>query len=89
MRRAAEWQKTDKVSSLMEVCSVCLGQTWFGVPIAPILEIVGGARPRPVPLAPAYVAAWFTTGAMCLPLSRRRAGYPRARIGERLFRIAC
>jgi purine-binding chemotaxis protein CheW len=48
-------QKAEKASTLMEVCSVRLGQTWFGLPIAHILEIVGGARPRPVPLAPAYV----------------------------------
>jgi purine-binding chemotaxis protein CheW len=55
MNAAAIARKTEKASSLMEVCSVRLGQTWFGVPIAHILEIVGGARPRPVPLAPAYV----------------------------------
>ena len=47
--------KVKKTASLMEVCSVRLGQTWFGVPIAHILEIVGGARPQPVPLAPEYV----------------------------------
>ena len=55
MSSAALRQKVEKASTLMEVCSVRLGQTWFGVPIAHILEIVGGARPRPVPLAPAYV----------------------------------
>jgi purine-binding chemotaxis protein CheW len=47
--------KEKKTASLMEVCSVRLGQTWFGIPIAHILEIVGGARPQPVPLAPPYV----------------------------------
>jgi purine-binding chemotaxis protein CheW len=31
------------------------GQTLFGVPISHILEIVGSARPQPVPLAPSYV----------------------------------
>jgi len=41
--------------ALVEMCSVRLGQTLFGVPISHILEIVGGARPQPVPLAPAYV----------------------------------
>jgi purine-binding chemotaxis protein CheW len=41
--------------TLVEVCSVRLAQTWFGVPITHILEIVGSARPQPVPLAPAYV----------------------------------
>ncbi len=55
MSAAALLKKTEKASLLMEVCSVRLGQTWFGVPIAHILEIVGGARPQPVPLAPAYV----------------------------------
>jgi purine-binding chemotaxis protein CheW len=37
------------------MCSVRLGQTLFGVPITHILEIVGSARPQPVPLAPAFV----------------------------------
>jgi len=55
MSSAAVMRRKEKSTSLMEVCSVRLGQTWFGVPIAHILEIVGGARPRPVPLAPAYV----------------------------------
>ena len=39
----------------MEVCSVRLAETWFGVPISHILEIVGSVRPQPVPLAPAFV----------------------------------
>src|SRR5271157_5622154 len=41
--------------TLAEMCSVRLGQTLFGVPIAHILEIVGAARPQPVPLAPPFV----------------------------------
>ena len=41
--------------SVVELCSVRLDKTWFGVPISYILEIVGGARPQPVPLAPGYV----------------------------------
>jgi len=44
-----------KAVTLEEICSVRLGQAMFGVPIAHILEIVGAARPQPVPLAPAYV----------------------------------
>jgi len=44
-----------KAASLVEMCSVRLGQTLFGVPIRHILEIVGGARPQPVPLAPNFV----------------------------------
>jgi purine-binding chemotaxis protein CheW len=40
---------------MAEVCSVRVGEGLFGVPIAHILEIVGTARPQPVPLAPAFV----------------------------------
>jgi purine-binding chemotaxis protein CheW len=59
MSTAAVLQKQEKSSSLMEVCSVRLGQTWFGIPITHILEIVGGARPQPVPLAPEFVGGLF------------------------------
>ena len=55
MSTTAKSQNSAKTSSLMEVCSVRLGQTWFGVPIVHILEIVGSARSQPVPLAPEYV----------------------------------
>jgi purine-binding chemotaxis protein CheW len=41
--------------TLVEMCSVRLGQLLFGVPITHILEIVGSARPQPVPLAPPFV----------------------------------
>src|SRR5271157_6268923 len=41
--------------TLVEMCSVRLGQALFGVPMAHILEIVGSARPQPVPLAPSFV----------------------------------
>jgi purine-binding chemotaxis protein CheW len=51
--------------TLVEMCSVRLGQTLFGVPITHILEIVGSARPQPVPLAPVLWAAWFTIAATC------------------------
>jgi purine-binding chemotaxis protein CheW len=39
----------------VEMCSVRLGETLFGVPITHILEIVGSAHPQPVPLAPAFI----------------------------------
>ena len=39
----------------VEMCSVRVGQGLYGVPITHILEIVGAARPQPVPLAPAFV----------------------------------
>jgi purine-binding chemotaxis protein CheW len=48
-------RKEKTAVSLVEMCSVRLGQTLFGVPITHILEIVGGARPQPVPLAPVFV----------------------------------
>lgn len=48
-------RKDKAAASLVEVCSVRLGQTLFGVPIRHILEIVGSARPQPVPLAPGFV----------------------------------
>ena len=48
--------KKDKAAiTMVEMCSVRLGQALFGVPISHILEIVGGARPQPVPLAPSFV----------------------------------
>jgi len=40
---------------LLEMCSVRVGQTAFGIPITHILEIVGGAHPQAVPLAPEFV----------------------------------
>jgi purine-binding chemotaxis protein CheW len=48
-------QHKQKNEVLVEVCSVRLGNALFGVPIEHILEIVGKARPRPVPLAPGFV----------------------------------
>ena len=48
-------QHGQKAVALEEICSVRLGQAMYGVPIAHILEIIGAARPQPVPLAPAYV----------------------------------
>ena len=47
--------KGKAAATLAEMCSVRLAQTLFGVPITHILEIVGGARPQPVPLAPPFV----------------------------------
>jgi purine-binding chemotaxis protein CheW len=39
----------------VEICSVRVGLGLYGVPITHILEIVGKARPQPVPLAPRFV----------------------------------
>jgi len=41
--------------AVLEMCSVRVGQTMFGIPITHILEIVGDACPQAVPLAPAFV----------------------------------
>jgi purine-binding chemotaxis protein CheW len=43
---------TDEV---LEMCSVRVGQTLYGVPIMRILEILGAPATRPVPLAPSYI----------------------------------
>ncbi|MFY9853054.1 MAG: chemotaxis protein CheW [Terracidiphilus sp.] len=53
---AAALRVKDKApAALAEMCTVRLGNSVFGVPITHILEIVGAARPQPVPLAPAFV----------------------------------
>ncbi|MBV8631430.1 MAG: chemotaxis protein CheW [Silvibacterium sp.] len=39
----------------IEMCSVRVGETLFGVPIMRILEILDAPVTRPVPLAPAYI----------------------------------
>ena len=44
-----------KNETLVEVCSVRVGATLFGIPIQHILEIVGSAHPQPIPLAPGFV----------------------------------
>lgn len=38
-----------------EICSVRVGSGLFGMPITHILEIVGGVRLQPVPLAPPFM----------------------------------
>lgn len=48
-------RKKKVAATLTEMCSVRVAQTLFGVPITHILEIVGSARPQPVPLAPGFV----------------------------------
>jgi len=39
----------------IEMCSVRVGETLFGVPIMRILEILGAPSTQPVPLAPSYI----------------------------------
>lgn len=48
-------RRGQKTAALQEICSVRLGEAIYGVPISHILEIVGQARPQPVPLAPVFV----------------------------------
>ena len=47
--------RKSKTDARVEMCSVRVGDTLFGVPISHILEIVGSSRPQPVPLAPSFV----------------------------------
>ena len=54
--QATQFNRKERAAAAqVEMCSVRLGQTLFGVPITHILEIVGSARPQPVPLAPAFI----------------------------------
>jgi purine-binding chemotaxis protein CheW len=53
--QAAMRRKEKCASTVVEICSVRLGESLYGMPISHILEIVGAARPQPVPLAPSFV----------------------------------
>jgi purine-binding chemotaxis protein CheW len=48
-------RKETSAAVQLEMCSVRVGDTLFGIPIRHILEIVGNTRPQAVPLAPAFV----------------------------------
>lgn len=39
----------------LEVCSVRVGETLYGIPIVHVLEILGKPATQPVPLAPSFV----------------------------------
>jgi purine-binding chemotaxis protein CheW len=47
--------KESTTNTTRQVCSVRVGDTWFGVPIAHVLEILGKPPTQPVPLAPHFV----------------------------------
>lgn len=47
--------KNTAAAAQRDVCSVRLEGRLFGIPIEHILEIAGGVRPEPVPLAPQFV----------------------------------
>ena len=54
--RATIFRRTEEsASSLIELCSVCVGETLYGMPISHVVEILGSIRPQPVPLAPGFV----------------------------------
>ncbi len=53
--KRSEKQNEQSTETIVELCSVRVDTGLFGVPIAHILEIVGNARPQPVPLAPKFV----------------------------------
>ena len=55
LQSVASCSNGKSASALVEICSVRLGEWLFGMPISHILEIVGSARPQPVPLAPGFV----------------------------------
>jgi purine-binding chemotaxis protein CheW len=40
---------------VIEMCSVRVGQTLYGIPVTRILEILGKPAKQPVPLAPDYI----------------------------------
>ena len=46
---------TGTLADPLEMCSVRIGETLFGIPIKHILEIVGKALPQTVPLAPEFI----------------------------------
>jgi len=54
-RSGSASHRKQKSESLVEVCSVRVDKTLFGIPIQHILEIVGSTRPQPIPLAPGFV----------------------------------
>jgi purine-binding chemotaxis protein CheW len=48
-------RKDSAAATSLEMCSVRVEKTLFGIPIQHILEIVGSTRPKLVPLAPEFV----------------------------------
>lgn len=45
----------DRIGDAEQVCSVRVGETLYGIPIAQVLEILGKPSTQPVPLAPPFV----------------------------------
>jgi len=56
-----------------QVCSVRVGETTYGVPIARVLEILGKPATQPVPLAPSFVGGLVHyRGEVLMAISLRR-----------------
>lgn len=49
----------------IEMCSVRVGQTLYGVPVTRVLEILGRPAKQPVPLAPRYIGVLCTIAGKC------------------------
>lgn len=47
--------KAEETNQTQEVCSVQVGDTWYGIPIAHVLEILGKPATQLVPLAPYFI----------------------------------
>lgn len=54
-KKSIALRKSSAPAKMMDLCSVRVGSTLFGVPITHILEIVGNTHPHAVPLAPEFV----------------------------------
>ena len=52
---AALFLQTAMQDEPIEMCSVRVGQTLYGIPVTRILEILGKPAKQPVPLAPSYI----------------------------------
>lgn len=55
MAKAMKAAKGSASGETVEMCAVRLGGRLFGVSIKSVIEILGGARPQPVPLAPPFI----------------------------------
>jgi purine-binding chemotaxis protein CheW len=58
-RSSLALRKDSAAATVLEMCSVRVGETLFGIPITHILEIVGGTETQTVPLAPDFVGGLF------------------------------
>lgn len=47
--------QTAAQDQMIEMCSVRVGQTLYGIPVTGIVEILGKPAKQPVPLAPGYI----------------------------------